>query len=200
MSKHTFSSFKELLIKKELSDDSAKRSVDYRRIAEIFQNCSIESIRSNCKHFEDAEQASLKKLLKKLNALSEKPNLVELENLSKEALSNWSNKSLLTFSDLLENEAKAAATEAKKIEKLAKKYQPKDLDEEFAELQNRIKEIQMDIVDIEMNLMQMEKSEQKNSERYKKNYNARERRKQVVQRLEKQIQGLKKKRTKQNHN
>lgn len=193
MSQNTFSSFKELLIKKDLSDENPDHSVNYKSIAEIFHHCSSEVISSNGKHFSDEEQSSLRKFLKKLRKLENKPTLIELESLCKEALDSWSSKSLASFSELMKEKAKDAQLQAQRIEKLAKKYQPKDSAEELEELQNRIKELQLDIVDIEMSLMQMEQGEQQNTERYKKTYNARERRRQVVQRLEKQIQGIQKK-------
>jgi hypothetical protein len=199
MSQNTFNSFKELLIKKDLSDESVSSAVDYKCIADIFYHCSPEAIQSNAKHFCEEEQSSLKKFLKKLKKLESKPTLNELESLCKEALSAWSDKSLASLSELMREEAKDARVQAQRIEKLAKKYQPKDSSEDLAELQTRVKELQMDIVDIEMNLMQMEKGEQQNTERYKKTYNARERRRQVMQRLEKQIQGIQKK-SKQNSN
>lgn len=197
MSQNTFSSFKELLIKKDLSGESADSTVDYKCIADIFYHCSSEAIKSNAKLYSEEEQSTLKKFLKKLKKLEAKPTLNEMESLCKEGLNSWSNKSLASFGELMKDEAKDARLQAQRIEKLAKKYQPKDSAEELGELQARIKELQMDIVDIEMNLMQMEKGEQQNTERYKKTYNARERRKQVVQRLEKQIQGIEKKRSQQ---
>ena len=196
MSKNTFSSFKELLVKKDLSGDDSAKSVDYKVLVKIFAHLSKEVILSSGKHFDEEDQTSLKQLLKKIQSQSELSQN-DLEALIKEELKGWDAAKLVKFSELLEPEAADAQAQAKRIEKLAKKYQPKDANEEYAELQNRIKELQMDIVDIEMNLMQMEQQDQQNSERYKKANNARERRKQVVQRLEKQIQGIEKKLAKQ---
>jgi len=196
MSKQTFGSFKELLIKSDLSSDESSRPVNYQSLVNIFSNCSKETLLANAKLFNADESKALTILIKKFKTGACEPTPTNMESVVKEQLSSWSNKSLLSFIDLLEPEAEAALAQIKNIAQLAKKYQPKDQEEEIIQLKERVKEIQLDIINIEMTLMQLEKDAQQNTEPYKKSYNARERRKQLMQKLEKQIQGIEKKRAK----
>lgn len=195
MAKQTFSSFKELLIKKELSEENSQRDVRFDALARIFRYVQAEIILSNTQHFEPAEIDVIKALLnnKELRERDSKISPKDAETLVKKELSSVSDKTKAMICDLLEDEAKSAQKEHKRLSSLADKYHPKDPGEELKDLQGRIKEIQLDVVDIEMNLMTLENDGKTGTEVFKKTNNARDRRMQLIARLEKQVQGVKRK-------
>jgi hypothetical protein len=195
MAKQTFGSFKELLVRKELSDDNAQRDVRYESLGRIFRYVQADIILSNAQHFEAADIKAIKSLLsnEQLRDKNNKISAAEVEKLVKKGLESISLKTKALLCELLDTESKVAQKETRYIETLAEKFHPKDSSEELIELKTRIKEIQLDIVDIEMNLMTLENDGKTDSEFFKKATNARERRRQLVLRLEKQIQGVERK-------
>jgi hypothetical protein len=199
MAKQTFSSFKELLVKKELSEENSKRDVRFDTLGKIFRFVQEDIILSNTQHFDAEEIQSIKGLLKndELRNIESKISPKDCEALVKKELQGVQDKTKSLICDLLEDEAKSAQKEHKRLVSLAEKFHPKDPSEELAELNRRIKEIQLDVVDIEMNLMTMENDGKEGSEYFKKAQNARERRKQLIARLEKQVLGVKRKLEKQ---
>lgn len=195
MAKQTFNSFKELLVKKELSEENSQRDVRFDTLARIFRFVQADIILSNTQHFDDAEVETIQALLKNqdLRNLESKISPKDVEVIVKKALVTVKDKSKALICDLLEDEAHSAQKEHKRLQSLAEKYHPKDAGEELGDLQARIKEIQLDVVDIEMNLMTLENDGKQGSEYFKKAQNARERRRQLISRLEKQIQGVQRK-------
>lgn len=193
MAKQTFSSFKELLVKKEL--DSTERNVRQDVLMRIFRFVQPDIILSNAQHFEANDLDAIAKILKAegLQAGPHGKAQAEAERIIREGLSEVSDKTKALLCDLLEDESKIAQKETQRMEKLAEKFHPKDPSEELTDLRGRIKEIELDIVDIEMSLMTLESEGLEGTERFKKASNARERRRQLIQRLEKQIQGVEKK-------
>jgi hypothetical protein len=200
MAKQTFGSFKELLIKRELSDENAKRDVRTEVLAKIFRYVQSEIILSNVQHFSVEDQAAIDALLQDelLRDRNSKVTISNAEAIVNKGLASLDAKTKALLCDLLEEEAKVAQKEHKRIEKLSAKFHPNDPGEELADLKARIKEIQLDIVDIEMSMMTLENDGRQESEPFKKAKNARERRKQLISRLQKQIQGVQKKLEKKN--
>lgn len=190
----SFSSFKELLIKKKLSDKD-ERSVRYDVLSRIFLTVSEKLIKNNIKHFGDEEKKVIHAVLDHEDVKNKNENLSkgEYEALVRNGLQELSDETKLLLLDLLEEECKKAEKENKKIETLAKKYKPKDLTEEYEHVKGRIKELENDIIEIEMSLMVLEKEEQQGTKGFKKKQDARERRKQLINKLEKQKQSIEKK-------
>ncbi|MBF0198334.1 MAG: hypothetical protein HQL32_11515 [Planctomycetes bacterium] len=195
MSRQSFNSFKELLVKKSFSDTQEKREVRYDVLTKILRFVQHDVIISNIKDFSDEDKKLISAILKleKFNNPQSKLSNGEYEAIARDQLGNVSDQSKLILIDLLEEEAKDALKEQKKLEKLAAKFHPKDPAEEFKDLQSRIAEIKSSVIDIEMNIMTMENDGQENTEHCKKAKNARERRLQLVSRLEKQLQAVEKK-------
>lgn len=195
MAQQSFNSFKELLLKKNLSGEDG-RQVHYDTLSNIFRFVQPNIIENTIKDFDDKECSIFKELLKKpeLQSNSEaKLSNGEYEALVRDACKDVADSSKLKLIDLLEKEVKQAQKEAKKLEKISRSIKTEDPAEEKADLENRIKDLQRDIIDIEMNLMSMESNEQQNTERYKKAYNAREKRKVIIGKCEKQLQFVLKK-------
>jgi hypothetical protein len=195
MAKQTFGSFKELLVKRELSESPVEHEVKTKTLVKIFRYVQSEIILSNVQLFADADKVVIEKLLKD-SFLRDRNSNVTLSNaeeivLKGLALLGVKEKSLLC--ELLGDEAKEAEMEHKRIQNLAEKYHPKDATEEITELKARIKEIQLDVVDIEMTLMTLENDGRQTSEPYHKAKGARERRRQLISRLEKQVHALNRK-------
>lgn len=195
MVKQTFNSFKELLVKKELSEENSQRDVRFDTLARIFRFVQADIILSNTQHFAESEVEIIQTLLKnqELRNLESKISPKDTEVVVKKALASVKDKSKSLICDLLEEEAKSAQKEHKRLQSLAEKYHPKDAGEELGDLQDRIKEVQLDVVDIEMNLMMLENDGKQDSEYFKKAEHARERRRQLIARLEKQVQGVQRK-------
>lgn len=196
MKPQSFSSFKELLIKKDLADDGdQQKSIRYDVLGRIFRFIPSNLIQSNIKHFDDASKKIIHKVFD-LPALQEDNSKLsngEFEALIRDSLQNLSDAKKLLLIDLLEKDAFTYQKENKKIEFLANKYQPKDPKEALDDLSERIEDLKQSIIDIECNLMTMEKDQQETSKHYKKSADARERRKQLLAKLEKQKLGLEKK-------
>jgi|SaaInlStandDraft_1057018.scaffolds.fasta_scaffold26581_2 hypothetical protein len=199
MAKQTFGSFKELLVKKDLSDGGEDLNVKVDVLVRIFRFVQSDIVESNVQDFPEEDLKSIKALLKKpeVKEGSAKNANSQAERIIRDGLVGVSEKSKGLLCELLGDESKSAQADAKRLETLAAKFHPKDAGEEYDELKRRIKEIHADIVDIEMSLMTLESEEQVQSERYKKANNARERRRQLVKRLEKQLEGVEKKMAKE---
>jgi hypothetical protein len=199
MAKQTFGSFKELLIKKDLSDGGDDLNVKMDVLVRIFRFVQPEILESNVQDFPEADLTAIRGLLKNSEVREGSPKNANsaAERLIRDGLVGVSEKSKGLLCELLGDESKSAQSEAKRLENLAAKFHPKDAGEEHEDLKRRIKEIHADIVDIEMSLMTLESDDQVQSERYKKANNARERRRQLVKKLEKQLEGVEKKMAKQ---
>lgn len=200
MAKQTFGSFKELLIKKDLSSEgSSDLNVKMDVLVRIFRFVEPDIVKSNVQDFPESDLKVIKALLAKpeVREGSAKNANSQAEKIIRDGLVDVSEKSKGLLCELLGEESKSAFSEAKRLEALAAKFHPKDAGEEYEDLKRRIKEIQADIVDIEMSLMTLESDEQTQTERYKKASNARERRRQLVKRLEKQLEGVEKKLSKE---
>ena len=195
MASQTFASFKELLVKKELSDPNPQREVRYDSLARIFRHVQADIILSNVQHFAAAEIAIIKKLLanEQIQDKHSKISAAELEKLVKKGCDGLSEKSKSLLCELLDADSKVAQKDNQRLEALAEKFHPKDASEELKELQLKIAELKSEIVDIEMTLMTLENDGQTATEFFKKSSNARERRRQLVIRFEKQIQGIERK-------
>jgi septal ring factor EnvC (AmiA/AmiB activator) len=195
MPKQTFGSFKELLIKKDLSGGESDLNVKVDVLVRIFRFVQPEIVLNNVQHFPEADIKVIKALLSKpeIRDGSAKNVNSQAEKLIRDGLLNLSEKSKGLLCELLGEESKSAQSDAKRLESLAEKFHPKDATEEHEELKRRIQELKADIVDIEMSLMTLESDDSAQSERYKKASNARERRRQLLKRLEKQLEGVAKK-------
>ena len=195
MAKQTFGSFKELLVKGELSDSSIDPEVKTKTLAKIFRFVQSEIILSNVQLFADTDRLVVEKLLKDsfLRDRNSKITLSNAEEIVLKGLEALGVKEKALLCELLGDEAKEAEREHKRIQNLADKYHPKDASEEMTELKARIKEIQLDVVDIEMTLMTLENDGRQTSEPYHKAKAARERRRQLISRLEKQVHALNRK-------
>lgn len=195
MAKQTFGSFKELLVKGELSDSSIEPEVKTKTLAKIFRFVQSEIIMSNVQLFENADQVVVKKLLDDvfLRDRNSKITLSKAEEIVSKGLDSLGAKEKSLLCELLGDEAKSAEKEHKRIQNLADKYHPKDAAEEITELKARIKEIQLDVVDIEMTLMTLENDGRQASEPYHKAKAARERRRHLISKLEKQVHALNRK-------
>ena len=194
MARQSFNSFKELLVKKDLAQEGA-REVRYDVLTKIFRFVQKDIVLNNIKHFTDEDQSAISSLFKLEQFSSQDTKLSngEYEALVRDQLKGISDKSKLLLIDLLEEEARDAVKENKRLEKLAEKFHPKDAGEEKEDLARRIAELKKDIIDIELTLMTLESEGQETSDRFVKMNNARERRRQLVQRLEKQLTAVTKK-------
>lgn len=176
MSKQTFSSFKELLVKKDLPGEE-ERKVDNRILGDIFQFIAPEFFREAIRHFKESDRKVLMDCYSN-EALRSSGSLPRgaAEALVREGLRGLDDKVKISLMDLLEEDARKAAKEARRMQALANKYQPKDPAEEMKELDIRIASLDKEIQDIEMDLMVYEREGMEKSRRFANASDARERR------------------------
>jgi hypothetical protein len=135
MAKQTFNSFKELLVKKELSEENSQRDVRFDTLARIFRFVQADIILSNTQHFAESEVEIIQSLLKnqELRNLESKISPKDTEVVVKKALASVKDKSKSLICDLLEEEAKSAQKDHKRLQSLAEKYHTKDAGEELGD-------------------------------------------------------------------
>ena len=191
----SFSSFKELLIKKDLQTGDDKREVRYNVLTDIFRYVQKNVILEYSKHFDDGDRKIIEELIERpeWTDTSRKLSNGEYEAMVRDSLKSLDEGKKVKLIDILEKESKVAFRENQKREKMMRRYQPEDPKEKLELIIDRIKDLQGDIIDIEMTLMQMESDGLKNGKGYHKVSNARERRKQALARLEKDKVALEKK-------
>ncbi|MBF0244771.1 MAG: hypothetical protein HQL31_05815 [Planctomycetes bacterium] len=195
MAREKYSSFRELLIKKNSSEESVIPGTavpDYSSLVRIFTQVRREALERGVSDFcaEDRQQILAVLDRPEFREHPESHSESRLVESVRSGLKNLSDNKKVLLTSILGTESLRAEQENKKIQRLAEKYQPLDPGEKIAELNTRIKSIREEVMEMELSMMDLERNDNSNSAAYNKKKLLREKRLQTIVKLQKDIKSL----------